>query len=144
MKTPGRLHGVAAAHDGESALASCPGDELETVYARELAWLSKAIKEEMPRPDMSPAQREAFANALQDRLSRGATRRSPFWAAASLMAAALVVAWSAFVLITGPPAPASATVVEDVKTEMEGVSVSFTQEDGNATVWVRTEDGDLW
>ena len=93
------------------------------------------------------AQFPAFMEGIRERVEYRPFWRGRLWALASVTAAALIVAVSAFLVLTdGSPERVEATVVESCSTDLEGATVtSYASETGVTTVWVRTmSQEDVW
>jgi len=98
-------------------------------------------------PEIRDAQLPAFLEGIRERLAvetpRHGNRR--LWALVSLSAAALVVAFSAFIVFGGKPARVDATVVESCTSEIQGATITtYDSEQGVTTVWLTVAGDDVW
>jgi anti-sigma factor RsiW len=131
-------------------LASCDACR---AFADELTGLRDATRtasEGIPGvPDM---QMSAFLAGIRQKIEEESVASPAWrfhwgrlWTFASLAAAALIVAVSALIMFNPKPEKASATVVESVKTEVDGANVKpYKSKDGSATVWVNLPQDDVW
>ncbi|MBI4558940.1 MAG: hypothetical protein HY706_15260 [Candidatus Hydrogenedentes bacterium] len=93
--------------------------------------------------EIRDAQFPAFLNGIRERLETPARHHYGLWALSSVSLAALIAAFSAFLLMTGGPRPASA--VESATTELEDTEVTvYESENGTPTVWIHKAEEDLW
>lgn len=144
--------------DGESANVEAVERHLDTcgvcrARLEELQALRDATQVQTALiPGVADAQMNAFLSGIRQRIEEEAVVSSAprfywrrLWAYASLAAAALIVAVSALVVFSPRPEKASATVVESVKTEVDGANVkTYKSKDGSATVWVNLPQDDVW
>jgi len=99
------------------------------------------------RPGLREAQFPAFLDGIRERLTVETPRRGHrrLWALVSLSAAALVVAFSAFIVFGGKPARVDATVVESCTSEIQGATITtYDSEQGVTTVWITVAGDDVW
>ncbi len=92
-------------------------------------------------------QLAAFVSGIRERLEEPprSRSRSRFWALLSLSAAALIVALSAFFMITNGLGKVDATVVESCGSDLQGATVtSYSSDNGVTTVWVTASEDDVW
>ena len=112
---------------------------------KDLETLRTGAKEIARQEEISDSQFPAFVSGIYERVEPAPKTHRGRWALASLTAAALIVAVSAFLVVRGETPNATATVIENATTEIEGASVHWTSsEDGDATVWVDVADGEVW
>ena len=98
------------------------------------------------RQEIRDPQFPAFMDGIRERIEPVRRRHGGIWALVSVTAAALIVAISAFLVITdGAQEKVEATVrVESCSTELEGASVtSYASESGVTTVWVTLAQDDI-
>ena len=130
---------TAAVSEHVRACATCK-DHVETLRA-----MRSAISEEAKHEAIGDAQFPAFMAGIRDQVSAPRGRVAGLWAYASLTAAALVVALSAFVIFSGGPQDVDASVVESATSDIEGAEVDvYSSENGTATVWVNLTGRDVW
>ena len=145
---------VQAACDGESlrneaaVRAHIPGCPECSAFAAGLDRLRQGARAATEVPTIGDAQFGAFMAGIRDGMNAD-TRPWPvrFWAAASLVAAALVIAVGLFTIFSssGQPARVEATEVVEARTELDGATVDVElTEDGNATLWVHNAPRDIW
>jgi anti-sigma factor RsiW len=109
------------------ACAECTGllQHLQTVRAGVQA---------IPRPRViEDAQFNAFMAGIREGIEAPARSHRGFWAALSLVSAALVVSVAVFSMFTGP-APVKATEVKATSTQIEGATVDVNVLDGVMTI----------
>lgn len=147
MNNKGWEYDVERAFDRESDHDDGGASDAETkAYRRELELLRQGARTVARHERITDAQFPAFMAGINERIAEQPVRsHRGLWAFLSLASASLIVAVSTFVIIRGATPDATATVVEDVKTEIEGATVHWeTSDDGGATVWVEIAEGDLW
>lgn len=95
--------------------------------------------------EIADPQFPAFMEGIRERVESAPRRHGGVWALASVATAALIVAVSAFLVLTnGGPDKVEATVVESCSTEIEGATVtSYASDNGVATVWVNVAQDDI-
>jgi anti-sigma-K factor RskA len=140
-----KIEKVLDEKDGEPRGSGLSGEE--TALLGDLARMraaARALDEASPR--IEDAQFPSFMAGVREAIEqpqRGNYRG--FWAFASLATAALVVAVSAFVVFSGEPPAATASVVEQATTEIRGAVVHWQHsEEGDTTVWLDVADSDIW
>lgn len=134
------------AHGFDQARTVSSTDAADEAYLADLRAMRKGVEAVAGDGEIPEAQFPAFLDGVEARIqSRRSGRWTGLWALASVTAAALIVAASLFVMFDSGPAGVTATVVEGATTDLEGASVEWSySEAGDATVWVETDDGDLW
>jgi len=119
-------------------------DECKTCAAA-LASLRRLREVSWETPEIGDGQFNAFMEGIREGLAPRRRGRGRFWAAASVSAAALIAAVSAFVVISDEPKKVGATVVESCTTELEGATVNtYKDEDGDTTIAVTMSKDDIW
>ena len=139
---------IARVFDGEADTPvtgkASPG---ESCYLAALEQMREGAQATMKREHINDLQFSAFMQGIRDKLEQPEPLRKPsrFWAWASLTAAAFVLAFATFLMVSGSATNVTATVVEEATTEIQGANVSwYSDDDGDATVWVDVADGDVW
>ena len=151
------IHRVEAYFDGEAVadpaaveghLASCRAcaghlAHLETVRGGVLAVRHEA--------EIADAQFRTFFDGVRAGIAdpEPAPVRwfRPLVAGFSLMAAALVIALSLFILFARPDQPptvSAATEIENFGTELNGATVDVQEDDGNVTLWLKNAPEHVW
>ncbi len=100
-------------------------------------------------PQIADAQMPAFTAGIRAGIRHHEEAPAPRrarWTMASLTAAALWVAVTAFWVFTAGPDPVDATPVESTWTELEGVRIDawYDDEQGVTTVWMSESPEDIW
>lgn len=149
----GKYKRLAARLDGESrhADAGHAGDDPELrAYADAIRAQRAAIAPLRQTPRIEDAQFRAFFDGVREGIddpARGRARQGHgrgWLAALSLVAAALVVAVSAFVILDGGPQAVQANVVEYVATDLEGARFDvYDSDEGVTTIWMVSAGDDL-
>lgn len=111
-----------------------------------LRQISRSAQNLRTRGSINDAQFPAFWKGIEDRLetplSRGLHR---FWAILSLTTAALIVAISIFIVFFGKTQPVVAeTTVEELTTDIEGASISWSPSEDGAMIFVNVAERDIW
>ncbi|MFP4499918.1 MAG: hypothetical protein ACLFTT_02865 [Candidatus Hydrogenedentota bacterium] len=135
-------HNELAAH-----VAACPACADYLAHLETLRTAAGTVTEATPQ--IADNQFPAFMNGVREGIEARQQGLRPLWAALSLVAAALVIATSLFVLFAAPdqatPVEAGNVQVESAHSELEGATVDVqVSEEGNATVWVRVNPQDVW
>ena len=139
---------AAQQFDGQLPEGSAASTPEAQEYLADLEWLRKGVRAVSATPEISDAQFSSFMSGIREGIDEQKPRRG-FWPAFSLVAAALVVAISLFVIweannVVQPPA-AEASVVESATSDIGGATVnSGTSDDGNAVVWVTADKVNVW
>ncbi|HRI86958.1 MAG TPA: hypothetical protein PK869_01770 [Candidatus Hydrogenedentes bacterium] len=140
---------LAQRFDGNAESGISPSTTDEQAYIADLQYLRDAARAIPAAPEISDAQFSAFMRGIREGVDATPAPRRGFWAALSLVAAALVVAVSLFVIfetnnIVQPPA-VGASVVESASSDISGATVtSGTSEDGSAVVWFEAGQVEMW
>lgn len=115
-------------------------------YSERLGVLRRGVQTVAMHEEIRDSQFPAFMEGVRARIDASRRRSTGIWALASVGAAALIVAGSIFVVITGGPSEVGAqTVVLEASTQLEGWRANaYTSENGTATVWVDEAEEDLW
>lgn len=93
---------------------------------------------------ISEVQFDAFMEGIRGQISGGQRSGNRIWAVVSLTAAALVLSFATFLIVSGEHPSATATVVEEASSDIEGASVTWqSNKDGDVMVWVEVADGDV-
>lgn len=150
MKTCAWFERVEAYIDGETPsgealethLAQCPQCQ---AHAAAIQKMRRGIDTVIAAyPEISEAQFPHFMNGIRDAIDQPRRRFMGWWAAASLTAAAMIVALATFSIIYGGPEPVRATEVESVSTDLEGATVDwYDTKEGVTTVWVNVAKEDI-
>jgi len=95
---------------------------------------------------IADAQFPVFMEGVRGGIEPAAKRHGGLWALASMAAAAVIVAASAFVIFTNGPREVKAqTIVESYSSDLEAATItSYSSEDGTITVWLNIDEGDVW
>jgi anti-sigma factor RsiW len=134
--------------DGDEACAArakelIASDAECAAHAESLRTLREAAQGLAHRQEIQSPQFPAFMKGIRDRIEPPRRRYRGVLAAASAVAASLIVAVSLFVMTSSPPEDVSAEV-ERVDTFIEGAEVGYYEtDDGTMTVWVDIPEGDL-
>ncbi|MDZ4861740.1 MAG: hypothetical protein SGI88_22425 [Candidatus Hydrogenedentes bacterium] len=137
---------TAQQFDGHAGAGPAPSTAGEREYLADIAYLRQGAQTVSPAPEIADAQFSAFMLGIREGIEAPAPRRG-FWAALSLVTAALVAAISLFVIfetnnIVQPP---TVSAVESATTDISGATVtSGTAEDGTAVVWVDAGQVEMW
>lgn len=95
--------------------------------------------------EIGDGQFAAFMAGVRDGVQVRQRGWGRFWAFASVAAAALIAAASAFVIISDEPQTVDATVVESCTTDLQGATVSTYEDDGgDTTIAVTMSKDDIW
>lgn len=115
-------------------------------YVARLDAIRSAVAGGLAKGEIADGQFNAFMSGVRGRIETDPKSQRSFWAASSLVAASLLMAVSAFVIISGGAPEAQArTEVQFVETDLEGATTSVTySEQGSATVWLNVPDGEMW
>lgn len=141
---------AAQQFDGQLPEGSAASTPEAQEYLAGLEYLRTGVRAVSAIPEISDAQFSAFMSGIREGIEVQATPRRGLWAAFSLVAAALVVSISVFVIwessnVVQPPVVNADSVVESATTDISGATVnSGTSDDGNAVVWVDAKSKDLW
>lgn len=143
---------VAAHLDGHAA-GDAPSTPEARAYADELLRLREGVQAVKSTPEISDAQFAAFMSGIREGIDAAPARHRGLWAAFSLVAAALVVALSLFVIletdnIVNPPVAGAEppSVVESASSEIFSVDY-YTSDEGDAVVNVNSRQSgqvDMW
>ncbi|HOJ32486.1 MAG TPA: hypothetical protein PKY35_11105 [Candidatus Hydrogenedentes bacterium] len=133
--------GTTKPSKSEGQLASVDTEDLVL-----LGQISRSAQNLRAREVVSDVQFPAFWKGIEDRLKTPPVRSSQrFWAILSFTTAALIVALSIFLVFFGKTQPVVAqTIVEEVTTDIEGASVSWSPSEDGAMVFVRVAERDIW
>lgn len=141
---------TARRFDGEGEGLERPLDAQSAAYESGLRLLREGAQQVNRRVEIADAQFPTFLDGIREGVERPARRFGGFWAIVSLSTAALLVAFSAFLLFTtgdqAPPTVVEAVTneVETVSTEINGATVdSYTDGEGTTVLWVSTGKRDL-
>lgn len=111
----------------------------------ELERLRTAATASVRREAIGDRQFPAFMAGVREGLQTARRGWGRFWALASVTAAALIAAVSAFVILSDEPKTVDATVVESVTTELEGATVqTYEDAEGDTTIAVTMSKDDIW
>jgi hypothetical protein len=119
----------------------------ERDYLADLAFLREGVQAVPPAPEIADAQFSAFMQGIREGVEAAPEPRRGFWAALSLVTAAMVAAISIFVIfetnnIVQPP---TVSAVESASTDISGATVtSGTSKDGSAVVWLDAGQVEMW
>jgi anti-sigma-K factor RskA len=150
MKNQNKLLKLEAMFDASPADPALEGAATDSECAEWLHHLrmlhAHGERVQQATPVIEDAQFNAFFAGIQDGMQESAPAgvfRRGWWAIASLSAAAVLVAFSAFWMMTEGPQPVNAEV-EAASTEVEGATVEcYDTEQGVPTVWVTLAEDDL-
>ncbi len=125
-----------------SHMADCPAC---TAYVERLRMIRAGVASVTERADIQDGQFPAFMDGIRERIHGPARRHPGLWTFASVGAAALLMAVSAFVVFGGRTPEVRATAVESYSTELEDATITeYVSENGVSTLWVTvTEGGDI-
>lgn len=148
MKTERDERNIEQWFDGEAGEPDAALLERPDVraYLEELQQLRDGAQSVAAPRTIDDAQFPAFMAGIREQLETAPRRRlGGFWALASVTAAALIVAVSVFLVLTGGGAANSPTVVEATSTGIEGALVESysSDEGGTATVWITLPERDI-
>lgn len=148
MKTCSWFKQVEAFVDAELADSSNVEAHLDACAAcrdhhDELLQWRAAVRFEAPQ--LSDQQFPVFMEGIRSGISETPPRARGFWALASLVAAALVIAVATFSIFNGtPPAPVQANEIESISTQIEGATVEWGDSGSGVTsIWVSIAEDDL-
>ncbi|MBW7864300.1 MAG: hypothetical protein GX580_10500 [Candidatus Hydrogenedens sp.] len=120
----------------------------ETAYLDGLARLRGGVAAvTADTPEITDAQFSHFMAGIREQLDAPARRPvwGRVWTMASLAAAALLIAVAALSIFYHGPEQVSANKVESGTTEIDGATVDwYDGKEGVTTVWVKTDEGDMW
>jgi hypothetical protein len=111
-----------------------------------LQQLRDAVQSVTVPATIDDAQFPSFMAGIREQLETPVPRRvGGFWALASVTAAALIVALSVYLVVSGGGASTTPTVVEATSTSIEGAHVESysSDEGGTATVWFTPPERDI-
>ncbi len=95
-------------------------------------------------PAIQDTQMHAFLAGVREGVEAAPQGHRGLWAALSLTAAALIVSFSAFMVMAGQPRDVRATVIDSAETEIENATVRWAvEDDGVATVWIEQVQEDI-
>ncbi|GMV94069.1 MAG: hypothetical protein AMXMBFR82_38470 [Candidatus Hydrogenedentota bacterium] len=141
---------IARRFDGEAEGNAASLDAQGKAYEAGLRLLREGARQASQRAEIADAQFPAFMDGIRQEVERPTRGYRGFWAIVSLSTAALLVAFSAFLLFTTgdqatPPVVEAVTnEVETVSTEINGATVdSYTDGEGTTVLWVSTGKRDL-
>jgi hypothetical protein len=94
-------------------------------------------------PGIADAQMSAFLEGIANAVHTPRKRSAGFWAMASALTAALVVAVSTITIVSSGPDPVGAeSMIETVSTEIDGATVEILDENSaTPTVWLHLPEG---
>ena len=141
---------IARRFDGEiTGPDNRPADAESAAYEARLRLLREGAAQAAHRAEIADAQFPAFMDGIRENVERPARHYRGFWAVVSLSTAALLVAFSAFLVFTTgdqtvAPVEAVTNEVETVSTEINGATVdSYTDGEGTTVLWVSNGKRDL-
>lgn len=150
MRDDKSLRDIERWFDGESPAPDAVEDRLArsepaAAHAAYLRTLRAGAKARSVAPEIRDEQFDAFMSGIRDDIEAPRTsHHRGFWALASVVAASLIVAVSAFIILSGGTKPVAArTVVEDYSTDLKGATVNVQTNDQGATVWIKVTKEDL-
>lgn len=107
--------------------------------------IREVASETVSRQEIADGQFGAFMEGICEGIEPAGRGWGRFWAAASVSAAALIAAVSAFVVVSDEPQKVDATVVESCTTDLEGATVrTYEDEAGDTTIAVTMSKDDIW
>lgn len=128
----------------EEAAGLLKDDPEADTYRKSLDTLRAAARAAAATPEIAPAQFPAFMDGIRQRVAPQPRGHRGFWAFASAMAAASIVAAAAFLLIVDNYRVPVAAEIEHISTDIPGAEVHYrVSDDGMATMWVEKAEGDL-
>jgi hypothetical protein len=142
---------IARRFDGETTVdESAPVDMQAAAHESGLRLLREGVRQATQRAEIADAQFPAFMEGIRESIERPQRGYHRFWAVISLSTAALLVAFSAFLVFTTGDQTVPLVVeavtneVETVSTEINGATVdSYTDGDGTTVLWVSAGKRDL-
>jgi predicted anti-sigma-YlaC factor YlaD len=143
-----RQHEVERWFDGESATGDSVPTHIEScdscrAHVAFLTECREAIAGGASVPSISDAQVPAFLEGISDAVNAPRRRMTGFWAMASALTAALIVAISAVTIVSPGQTPVEAkTEIETVSTDIDGATIEILDDDSTTpTVWLTLPEG---
>ena len=124
-----------------SHIESCESCKAHVAFLRECR---DAVAAMPAAPVIADAQMPAFLEGIADAVHTPRRRSAGFWAMASALTAALIVAVSFITIVSTGPEPVGAkSIIETVSTEIDGATVEILDEDsGTPTAWINLPPGE--